>query len=173
MKNNTRKLTLTAMFTALVYVGTMLAIPIPKTSGILNLGDSIIIISSVILGPFSGAFAGAIGASLGDFTWGAIHYIPATFIIKGTMGYIVGYLAKSKSMKSIRTSAIIAEIVMVFSYFLYELLFLKLLIGDGGFSYAIFGVPFNITQGIVAVVISLWSIKYIQKHEYFSDISKM
>ncbi len=170
---NTKKLTLTAMFTALVYIGTMMAIPIPKTSGILNLGDAIIIISSVILGPIPAAFAGAVGASLGDLTWGAIHYIPATFMIKGAMGFIIGYLARSKSMKSIRKSAIIAEIFMVGGYFVYELLFLNLLMGDGGFGYAIFGVPFNITQGIVAVVVAMWSIKYIRKNEYFNDISKL
>ena len=60
-------ITVTAVFTALVFLSTYLfQIPIPATQGYFNLGDIMIFISALTFGPTVGGFAGGIGSSLSD-----------------------------------------------------------------------------------------------------------
>lgn len=55
----TRRIVLTAIFIALVYVATLIIqIPIPGTSGYVNLGDSFILLSGYFFGPITGFIAG-------------------------------------------------------------------------------------------------------------------
>jgi len=163
MKTNTKKLTMTAMFTALVFIGTLIAFPIPKTTGFMNLGDCIIIICAVILGAPSAAFAGAVGATLADVTLGYFIYSPFTFIIKGLMGLIMGLLFVKTKKKKFLLIAIIGEIVMVGGYFLSETLFLPLIFEEAGFAVAVTGVPFNSIQGVVNIIVAVLCIKLLQK----------
>lgn len=88
------RLVITALFAALVTVGTMvIQIPTPATQGYINFGDTLIFISGVLLGPLGGLFAGGVGSWLADLLSGYAHYAPWTLVIKGLEGLLVGLLA--------------------------------------------------------------------------------
>lgn len=88
-------LAVTAVFTALVCVATMIfSIYIPATKGFFNIGESMVFLSALFFGPFVGAFAGGVGAALADLLLGFPHYAPATIIVKACEGAVVGVLKK-------------------------------------------------------------------------------
>jgi len=88
-------LTVTAVFTALVCVATIIfSIYIPATEGFFNIGESMVFLSALFFGPFVGAFAGGVGAALADLLLGFPHYAPATIIVKACEGAVVGALKK-------------------------------------------------------------------------------
>ena len=78
-----RKLVLSALMAALVYVATsVIQIPSP-VNGYVNLGDCFVLLSGWLLGPWYGAAAAGIGSMLVDLLSGYGHYVPGTLIIKG------------------------------------------------------------------------------------------
>ena len=65
-----KKLVLSALMAALVYVATsIIQIPSPM-SGYVNLGDCFVLLSGWLLGPWWGAAAGGIGSMLADLLLG-------------------------------------------------------------------------------------------------------
>lgn len=109
MKNNNQKLIykviLTAIFSALAFVGTCIQIPLP-TGGMIHLGNFVVIISALLCGGLVGGIAGGIGCGLYDLI---IYSSPDGFvkylILKFIMGFIVGSLfrlvLKSKNKKGV------------------------------------------------------------------------
>ncbi|MEM3458606.1 MAG: ECF transporter S component [Candidatus Bathyarchaeia archaeon] len=94
-KMSTRSLAVTAVFTALVCVVTILfSIYVPATEGFFNIGESMVFLSALLFGPFVGAFAGGVGSMLADLILGYPHYAPATLIIKACEGAVVGTLKR-------------------------------------------------------------------------------
>lgn len=107
---------------ALVCIATMLVqIPIPATKGYLNLGDSVIMVLAVLFGARFGLFVGSLGSALADVLTGYAYWAPATFIIKGLEGLIVGLiLAKGKKSPNhfrIVCGLVCGALVMAFGYF--------------------------------------------------------
>lgn len=88
-----------AVFTAFVAVSTMaFALAIPATpSGYFNLGEVMVYITALLTGPYVGAFSGGIGSMLSDLALGASNYALGTLVIKGTEGFVVGYLSSKVS----------------------------------------------------------------------------
>lgn len=120
-------LALTAIFTALTTVATLLlVIPFPATSGYFNLGDSLVMISGLILGPVGGFISGGVGSALADMV-GYPHFAPITFIVKGCEGLVVGIFSQQ-----IQTSSrihfrdilglLLGACVMLLGYFIAEAL---------------------------------------------------
>ena len=92
-----KTLTITAIFTALVCVATMLiSTYIPATEGFFNIGESMIYLAAILFGPIIGGFAGGVGAMIADLLLGYAIFAPATLIAKGCEGVIVGSLVKRK-----------------------------------------------------------------------------
>jgi uncharacterized membrane protein len=86
---------ITAVMIALETVTTLLlVISIPASEGYFNIGEGIIFITAIVFGPVIGAIAGGVGAALADILLGYVIYAPATLIIKGIEGYVVGWLAQ-------------------------------------------------------------------------------
>ncbi|RLE74787.1 MAG: hypothetical protein DRJ56_06795 [Thermoprotei archaeon] len=84
-----------AVGACLVAVATMsLQVYIPATRGYFNLGETMVYAVALLLGPRVGFVAGALGSSMADLLTGYAHYAPATFVIKGVEGFIVGYLSR-------------------------------------------------------------------------------
>lgn len=87
-----RELTRVSIFSALVFVATMIIrVPIPATGGYFNFGDSVIYVAALLYGPLVGGLAGGIGASIADAI-GYPIFAPGTFIIKLFEGIIAGYI---------------------------------------------------------------------------------
>ena len=84
-----------AVFTALVCVATMMFILyVPATEGYFNLGETMVYTTAILLGPYIGAIAGGLGSALADVLLGFSIYAPATLVIKGLEGFIVGLLTR-------------------------------------------------------------------------------
>jgi uncharacterized membrane protein len=140
---------------ALVAVATLLfVVPIPATSGYFNLGETLIYIAALLLGPLVGATAGA-GATIADILVAA-QFAPGTFTIKAIEGFLVGFLNKklNKKTQSITLSATVAIVIggfeMVLGYFLYE----QLVLGYP-FALALVEVPFNIVQMLIGLLVAI------------------
>lgn len=121
---NTKKLCIMGLLIALTCVATMcIHIPIPATSGYINVGDSVILITSVLLGGPFGLVAGGIGSALADVLLGYTSYAPVTLIVKGLEGLLVTVIAgKSANFFNVRkiAAAVLGVIWMVFGYFVFE-----------------------------------------------------
>ena len=163
--NQLKLITYSAVMIALTCVMTlMVRIPTP-TKGYVNLGDCVVIISGWLLGPVYGTIAGGVGSALADLLAGYPIYIPATFIIKGLMGFIVAItpkLFKGSSKKHLRyhliIGSVIAELIMILGYYFYEASVLGL-----GFLTALSGVSGNAVQGFVSVVIAYILMEFIRR----------
>jgi len=88
------RISYTAMMIALVFIATIVfSLYIPATEGFFNIGEAGVYIAAVTGGWFVGAVAGGIGSMLADLYLGYGVYAPATLVIKGLEGLIVGYLS--------------------------------------------------------------------------------
>ncbi len=106
MKATTRNITMTGLMIALVFLATRFtAFPGPLPPGYINLGDVVVMVAAVMMGPVTGLIAGAVGSAFADLAYGAIIYIPVTFIVKGFEGYLVGVIARKGSRKQTADSS--------------------------------------------------------------------
>ncbi len=91
------KLALSAFFTALVFVATVIfSSYVPQTTGFFNIGETMVYTTALLFGPLVGAFAGGVGSMLADLFLNYPLFAPATLIIKGCEGAIVGFLSRKK-----------------------------------------------------------------------------
>ena len=161
--NNTKKLITSAVFAALICVSTMLiSIPIPATGGYVNLGDTLVVLSGLIIGGVYGCLAAGTGSALADLILGYTYYAPGTFIIKLLMALVAFGVSKALSEKANGfiarlTAAFLAEIVMIAGYFLYESVFLGYGLG------ALYGIVSNVMQGVVGMVISVIVMEIVKR----------
>lgn len=153
MNSNIKKIVMTALFAALACVATMvIKIPTPGTNGYIHVGDGIVILSGIILGPVWGFLAAGIGSAMADLIGGYFIYVPITFVIKGAVAYASGTLYKKlgKTEKSRYAAVIlggISDIVLVVGgYFLCETMLY-------GAAAAAASAPANAVQGIGGLVI--------------------
>lgn len=103
---NTSKIVLTGLMTALVTIATMfLMVPVPFTGGYIHLGDSMIFISVLLLGWKRGGFAAGVGSMLADLSAGYANWAPWTLVIKLLMAIIMGICieASQRNKKNIVT----------------------------------------------------------------------
>ena len=99
----TVELAMTAMFTSLVAVATMVfSIYVPDTRGFFNIGETMVFTAALLFGPLVGSFAGGVGSMIADVLLGYPHYAPATLIIKACEGGIVGVLGRRQARFSSR-----------------------------------------------------------------------
>lgn len=121
------KLVVAAMFAALCCVATMIIrIPTIGTNGYVNIGDSVVLLCAWLIGGPYGAAAAGIGSGLADLLAGYATYVPGTFVIKFLMAVVAYVVFKAMTkvnankVASYIVSAVLAEVVMVIGYFLYE-----------------------------------------------------
>ena len=161
MNTKTKKIVMAALMAALACVATMIIkIPSPL-KGYLNLGDCIVLTAGWLLSPTYGFLAAGLGSALADVFSGYVTYAPATFIIKGLMALIAVYGFKLLNKKignlpSRIVSGIVAEIVMILGYFVFE-----------GFLYGFIpsavNIPANGVQGIAGLIIGVILMKVFEK----------
>jgi len=94
---STVQLAITAVFTSLVCVATMVfSIYVPHTQGFFNIGETMVYVTALLFGPLIGSFAGGVGSAAADIFLGYRHYAPATLIVKACEGAIVGILGRRR-----------------------------------------------------------------------------
>ncbi len=165
--NPTIYIALVAMLTALTTVVTVvLVVPFPSTFGYFNLGDTLVMISGIILGPIGGFIAGGVGSAMGDIVVGWAHYAPITLIVKGCEGFVVGWFARyAKRNTRLNLSDIVGlilgSIIMLYGYLISETYFY-------GFEFALAEMIWvNLVQvsvgSIVAILIAPTIRLYLQQ----------
>jgi uncharacterized membrane protein len=171
-KNKTLfKLTSSAIFAALIFAATYFAIPIPGGQGFVNLGDGIILIAAVWLGPLWGGIAAAVGAGITDLILGYVYYAPATFVIKWLMAVVMYFVFKGLSKTKLHfsfdfiLSGVAAELLMVAGYFLYEIFLYSL-------GVALFDTVANAIQGAFGITVGLILYSTLNKTHFITKLFK-
>lgn len=171
-KLTTKQIAFTAMFAALILLATyVFKIPTP-TFGYVHVGDGFVLLAGIFLGPGLGALAAGIGSALSDLVGGYAIWVPGTFFIKFLTALIAAVLYRllkkrvkrtklAVSIPSVIISGIIGEIVMIFGYFLYNILIISLTNGSftgaglaSAVTLSVTEIPFNIVQGAVGIVLA-------------------
>lgn len=151
-RNNTRqttlKLTITALFMAMVIALSSFGIPVP--GGHLYLNDTVIVLAAMLLDPFLAFMAGGVGAFLGDM----LFYPAPMFVslaVHGLQAVIISVFShnimKSKPKTAAMTGIIIGALVMVLGYTLGRAFVYA------NPEYAIIKLPFQFLQAGLGVVI--------------------
>lgn len=153
---NTRLIVLAGVMASLVAVGTLIIqVPSPM-KGYIHIGDSMVYLSGIILGPVFGGFAAAIGSMFADLYAGYATYAIPTFIIKGFDAAAIALIYKAFTLRSdsslskvmgYLTGVVVGGSIMVGGYLLYET-FLY------GFEGAIVNVIANVVQALGGGVIA-------------------
>lgn len=165
MKTKTQKIVMASMLAALCCVATMIIkIPSPL-KGYLNLGDCVVLLAGWLLSPSYGFVAAGIGSALADVLSGYVIYAPATFVIKGLMAVIAYFGFKMIHNKFGNTpsriiSGVLAEIAMVFGYFVFEGFMY-------GFAPSVVNIPANSVQGVAGVIVGVILVKIFEKSKLF------
>jgi uncharacterized membrane protein len=147
------QLSLMAVMSALVAVGTLIVrIPNPM-GGYFNVGDVMIFVTALTFNPLIGGVAGGLGSAIADIIGFPTFAIP-TLVIKGLEGLLASLISDKKKVYRDVLAVVVAGAVMVIGYFVVE--FVVLQWGLGG---ALAEVPANIAQvtigGIVGIPIAL------------------
>lgn len=145
-------ITLTALFTALVYVFTAfvnIRLPIAANGGLVHLGNVPLFIGAIIFGKRIGAISGGVGMALFDLLSGWTAWAPFTLVIVGLMGYIVGAMCERREKFTWYAAAIAAACaVKVIGYYFAEAIIYQ------SFIVPISSVPGNLVQiGCAAVAV--------------------
>jgi len=115
---NAREIAISGLLSALVAAVTLiLRIHVPATSGYFNLGEAAIYTAALLFGPRIGGIAGGLGSALADIIGGYTVYAPATLLIKGAEGYLVGLLREKQAFKPAVLASILAVACLVGSLF--------------------------------------------------------
>lgn len=165
LPSNALTISIIAIFTALNFVVTYwIQIPIPATGGYINIGDTAVMFAALLFGPIIGGVAGGVGPMLADIFSPYIIYAPATLIIKGIEGFLIGLISNPRdSVGRISYRDILAVItggiLIPLGYFIYEAFILGL-----GIAIALVEMPGNFFQFITAAVFSIVLITASRKN---------
>jgi uncharacterized membrane protein len=145
------QISLMAVMSALVAVGTLIVrIPNPM-GGYFNVGDVMIFVSALTFNPLIGGVAGGLGSAIADIIGFPVFAIP-TLIIKGLEGLLAGLITNKKSIYRDIIAVLVAGAEMVTGYFLVEVYL-------WGIGAALAEVPANIAQialgGLIGIPVAL------------------
>ena len=152
-ENTLVNISIMAIMTALVTVGTLIIrIPNPM-GGYFNVGDVMIFVCALTFNPIIGGLAGGIGSAIADIIGFPLFTFP-TLIIKGLEGFLASLITNKKNVFRDVLAVVVAGSEMIIGYFLVELYALQ-----WGLGLALAEVPGNIAQivigGLVGIPIAL------------------
>lgn len=156
-KFSINQIALYGILMALTVLATMLVtVPTIATQGYINLGDAIVLLSGMILGPGGGFVVGGLGSALADIILGYSYYAPFTLVIKGIEGALGVFLfRKILKEKNMLIPLVVAGIWMAIGYLLAEILLYD-------FPAAIASFPGNLLQGTVGAILASLLYKNIK-----------
>lgn len=167
INTKTSAIVTTAMMMCIIMVAIFfLRIPIPFTQGYVNLSDGIIFIGVFILEKKQSITAAALGSMLGDIIGGFAMWAPWTLFIKGIMALIVAFIVSAFAKKEmsgkmrwmVRTIGMICGgLFMAFGYFVAEGVMY------GNWAVAVLGIPWNIGQFAVGIVLAICIVTALGK----------
>lgn len=116
---NIRKMTLSALMAAMVFVLTVVPrIPVPATGGYIHLGDAGIIFAASAFGPAVAMVAGGLGTALADLM-GYPQWAIFSLVVHGLQGFVVGWVFRQKfNLVNAIISALFSILIVVGGYFI-------------------------------------------------------
>jgi len=136
-----------ALAAALIMVATaLIKVPGPVV-GYMHIGDGVLFVMAMLLGPRIGALSAGAGSMLADLMAGFGVYAPATFVIKAAMGYIAGRFASGGFVRRLIVF-VLCEALMSVGYFAFETVLY-------GINVAIGSIPFNLIQSAFGIVLGV------------------
>jgi uncharacterized membrane protein len=160
----TKKIAYAGIFTAMIAVLTMFAIPIPTGGGYIHLGDGIIFLACLILPTPYAVFAAGVGSMLADLIVpGGAQYAVATLLIKAAMALIVCLLTKREDERLRQLSVFFAaSMFMQIGYFVFELF-----INDFAVAGGILHILLGLLQTVFSVPLGVLLAKYVKTAKFF------
>lgn len=148
MKNNkVFKMTITAMFTAMIFVLTRF-VSVPVATGYVHFGDALIYLVASTLGGGWVLFAAAVGGVLADITSGWFTYAPVTFIVKILIALLFVFVNKKSEKILTPITALLtipAGAITIGGYFIGDMIIDK--------AYAVVNIPGNAIQAVGSAVV--------------------
>ena len=127
------KLILTALFSALCFIGVLIRIPLP-TGAFVHLGNMICILASLLIGGIYGGIAGSLGMGLFDLTHGYLGAgLLRTFILKFLMGFVAGLVFKLILKKKINVKKLTLIFVIILGLLFVTSIVLSVVSYNNGF----------------------------------------
>lgn len=173
--NKTMKIVLASLMAAMTCIATMvIKIPSP-TSGYIHLGDGVVLLSGILLGPFYGGAAAGIGSMFADLFSGYAGFALPTLIIKALAaiaGSIVYHILYNKIFQSkLKSVAVIfagicGGLLVTTGYFIFEGFIMNL-----GFAAAASGIPFNLIQNAFGIIVSTLLLPVLTKVPAVRDLT--
>lgn len=168
----TKELVTSSLLIAVVFVSTyFVRIPSPfslNSGGLIHLGNVMFFMAAIVFGKKQGAIAGAFGMGLFDILSGYIIWAPFTFIIRGVMGFTIGYFAnahgrKGNSLKWNIVGLSIASIFLVSGYFISNLILFHNLVS------AIAAIYGDLTQVFIGFALGIPLTLAVKKTKVFDS----
>lgn len=142
MKNNVKKISITAIFTAIIFVFTAY-LHFPSHTGYTHVGDGFIYIAASLLPTPYAIFAGSFGALLADCLTGYHIWAPASVLIKGIA--VLFFTSKSKIITLRNIIALfLSSALCIGGYYLYDAILQQNFVGP------LAGIPGYITQSVLS-----------------------
>jgi uncharacterized membrane protein len=166
----TSKKTLTLVMAALMASMTCIATKIIQfpspIGGYIHLGDGLVLLSGIILGPLYGGAAAGIGSMFADLLGGYTQYAIATLIIKALAAIVGGFIySKFSSNKSVAIilAGIFGGIIVTTGYFFFD----SLILGYGVTAAA--NIPGNILQNVFGIIVSSLLLPILSTSPYVKN----
>ncbi|WP_026890523.1 ECF transporter S component [Lacrimispora aerotolerans] len=172
----TKKIVYGALMASLITVATMV-IHIPSAfNGYIHLGDGLVLISGILLGPMTGGISAGIGSMMADLLSGYAFYAPATLIIKALASFLSGYLYQKLMKRSgtftfrlvpFLSSGLICSSIVTGGYFLFECVVY-------GKSAALLNIPLNLVQNSFSLIIAGTLLPFLlRRNELRNDLQSI
>lgn len=150
MKSNKKilHLSLAAVFAAIIFLATMIHIPIGINGGYIHLGDCLIYICAAFLPTPYAISAAAIGGGLADIASGAPLWVLPTVLIKAITALF--FTSKKQTVLCLQNyiACIIGAVLCCGGYYIAEVI-----IYSCGFIVPIASIPFNLIQSVSAAIL--------------------
>jgi uncharacterized membrane protein len=149
----TEQIVFGGLFVAIVFVATYF-IQIPTTGisgGLIHLGNIAMFSIALKYGRKYGALSGGIGMMLFDLFSAWFVWAPATLVVRGVMGYVIGLVAQNKNGQGTNiwkniVAILLGSVVMLTGYFFFE----SVILGVGWAALA--GIPGNLVQLAIGLI---------------------
>ncbi|NEZ46775.1 ECF transporter S component [Clostridium niameyense] len=167
-----------AVMAAIVCVTTF-TIKVPTYTGYTHIGDSMVLLSVMLLGTKKAVIASSIGMGLTDIISGYVAWAPFTIVIKGVMALIAGkiiYSNKNEDKLSVNLIAfIIAGLWMVTSYYFSGAIMTRFILFKSAtlqqsLILALKEIPSNLVQAILGIIIALPLGKALKKSNVIKSL---
>lgn len=165
-KSKVKDMVVTALLISLVFVATAfinIRLPILSSGGLVHLGTGMLFISAIVFGKEKAAIAGAVGMAIFDLSSGWALWAPFTFVVRGTMAYVMGAIVYSNNKKGNSIifnilGIVVSGAVMIIGYYITEGIIY------GNWLTPVASIPGNLTQIVVGALLALPIAKILKRY---------